>query len=133
MPLSACAVTVKQFPEKVNMEHGRLFLYELESSMDVERPCIVFDCSRNLHMDLPAVQLLLHCLEEAMKRNGDIKLAAIPEEAKAMLKLTGVGRLFETFDTNVEAVSSYHRLPLHTALQSSASFRTSHQTAENAA
>ena len=133
MPHSECAVTVRQFPETVNMEHGRLFLCELQSTMDIERPCIVFDCSRSLHMDMPAVQLLLHCLEEAIKRNGDIKLAAIPANAKTMLELTGVDRLFEVFDSNADAVSSFHRLPFHAASQSSAPFDNSHRNGENAA
>jgi anti-anti-sigma regulatory factor len=113
------------------MEHGRLFLRELERNQ-VERPCIVFDCSQILRMDRPAIQLLLDCLEDAMKRNGDLKLAAIPEEAKAILKRIGVDRLFEVFDTSADAVSSYHPLPLHAAWHGVAPADT-HQTIENAA
>src|ERR1700721_2009737 len=98
MSLRTREVVVRQLPETIDRIHGSLFLRELESSMNVERPCIVFDCSRLLQMDKPAVQLLLHCLEDAMKRNGDIKLAAIPEGSRTMLELTGVVRLFEIFD-----------------------------------
>jgi len=133
MSLRTRAVVVKQVPETVDLDHGRLFLRELESSMNVERPCIVFDCSRLLLMDMPAVQLLLHCLEDAMKRNGDIKLAAVPAESKAMLESTGVIRLFEIFDTNVDAVNSFLRIPLHAASQVHAPPGNLHQTAENAA
>jgi anti-anti-sigma factor len=134
MSLRVCAVTVKQFPEKVNIEQGRLFLRELESNMDVERPYIVFDCSQVLQMDMSAVQLLLNCLEDAMKRNGDIKLAAIPADAKAVLKQTGVDHLFEVFDTNDDAVNSFHRLPLHAASQDSAPpSNNSYSAAQNAA
>jgi anti-anti-sigma regulatory factor len=69
-------------------------------------------------MDMATMLLLLDCLEDAMKRNGDIKLAAIPEAARASLELTGIDRLFEVFDTSADAVGSYHPLPLHAAWQS---------------
>jgi anti-anti-sigma factor len=133
MSLSARAVVVRQLPETVDLKRGHLFLRELESSMNVERPCIVFDCSLLIQMDMPAVQLLLHCLEEAMKRNGDIKLAAIPAGMRTTLDLTGVNRLFEIFDTNIDAVNSFLRLPLHAASQVSGSPGNLHRTAENAA
>ena len=61
-------------------------------------------------MDLPTVKLLLDCLEIAMKRNGDIKLAAMHAQPKAMLELTGVDRLFEFFDTTADAARSFRRL-----------------------
>jgi anti-anti-sigma regulatory factor len=61
-------------------------------------------------LDRPAIQLLLCCLEEAIKRNGDVKLAAVPPGARSALKLTGVDRLFEMFDTNAEAVNSFRGL-----------------------
>jgi anti-anti-sigma regulatory factor len=106
------AVAVKQLPETLNSRNGRLFLRELESFMNVDRPCIVFDCSKLHQIDRPAIHLLLCCLEEAMKRKGDVKLARIPARAKAMLELTGAIHLFEVFDTNADAVSSFRRHPL---------------------
>ncbi len=42
-----------------------------------------------------------------MKRNGDVKLASIPPAAAAILELTRVGRLFETFDSTADAVNSF--------------------------
>jgi hypothetical protein len=57
--------------------------------------------------------LLLHCLEEAMKRNGDVKLAAVPTAAAVLLVSTGVARLFEAYDTTAEAVNSFHQLPVN--------------------
>lgn len=111
MALRVCAVTVKQLPERLNLKQGRLFFRELNSCMNIDRPGIVFDCSKLLQMDSYAVHLLLCCLEEAMKRNGDIKLAAMPAGARATLELTGVDHLFEIFDTTADAVNSFGRLP----------------------
>ena len=55
--------------------------------------------------------MLLCCLEEAMKRNGDVKLASVPAAAEAILQLTLVDRLFEAFDSTAEAIDSFHRSP----------------------
>jgi anti-anti-sigma regulatory factor len=76
-----------------------------------DRPYIVLDLSKAGVMDRSAIYLLLCCLEEAIKRNGDVRLAAIPLGTRAGLELTGVDRLFEIFGTNAEAVNSFRRLP----------------------
>jgi anti-anti-sigma regulatory factor len=83
-------------------------------------------------MDKPAINLLLSFLEEAMKRNGDVKLAGVPQEAMAALELAGVDRLFEIFATNAEAVSSFRRLPADGPLNEHVSFG-SLPTPDNAA
>ena len=108
------AFEVKEFPGALNTPQGRLFLGEVQSYLHDERPCIVLDCSKIDQMDRPSIQLLLCCLEEAIKRNGDVKLAAVPAGAKSTLKLAGVDRIFEIFDTNAEAVNSFRRLSEYT-------------------
>jgi anti-anti-sigma regulatory factor len=133
MSHTTCAVTIKQLPETISNDHSRNFLRELTKDSDAERPCIIIDCSRILQMDTPAVKLLLDCLEIAMMRNGDIKLAAIHAQPKAMLELTGVDRLFEVFDTTADAAKCFRRLPSPPTLQFPASSGTLHQSAENAA
>ena len=100
--------------------------------MNVDRPSLVLDCSRVRLMDTSAVHLLLCCLEEAMKRNGDVKLAAVPAGATAVLELSGIDRLFEIYDTPAEAVSSFRRLPLDLAAMMSLG-SSSPRPSENAA
>jgi len=132
MTLRMCEVVVKQVPETLNEKGGRLFFNELESCINVERPSIVFDCSKVIQMDKAAIHLLLCCLEEAIKRNGDVKLAAIPTGARTLLEITGADRLFEMFDTNAEAVNSFRHLPSRPALSAFAP-DSSLRTAENSA
>ena len=91
------------------MSGGRQFFKELESRMNVDRPCMVLDCSRVREMDRFAIHMLLCCLEEAMKRDGDVKLAAVSPSARATLEMTRVYRLFEIYDTETEAVNSFFR------------------------
>jgi anti-anti-sigma factor len=109
---------VKEFPEALNAAQGRLFLRELQNYLHDDRPCIVLDCSKVSQMDRPAIQLLLCCLEETIKRNGDVKLASVPAGARSTLNLSGVDRLFEIFDTNAEAVNSFRRLSVERASHS---------------
>lgn len=109
MRFRPCTVTVTQLPETVNMKRGRLFFQELESRINIDRPCVVLDCSRVREMDRFAIHMLLCCLEEAMKRDGDVKLAAVSSSARETLEVTRVDRLFEIYDTETEAVNSFFR------------------------
>ncbi len=102
-------VAVKHLPEKLSVRQGRGFFREVEPYLQSDRPRVVLDCSKVRHIDSAGVYVLLRCLEEAMKRNGDVKLAAIPPGAAAILELTRVGRLFEAFDNTTDAVNSFHR------------------------
>jgi anti-anti-sigma regulatory factor len=77
----------------------------------MERPYLVVDCSNVAQMDNSRVHLLLCCLEEAMKRNGDVKLAGVPLMTEGVPGLTGTSRLFEIFDTTTDAINSFHQFP----------------------
>jgi anti-sigma B factor antagonist len=87
------------------------FLRGIEGMMNINRPRLVLECSSMGECGSAVIRLLLHCLEEAMKRNGDVKLARVPAATAAALQATGVARLFEMFDSTTEAVNSFHRLP----------------------
>lgn len=105
-------VVVKQLPEKLSLEQGRIFFLELEPSLTMDRPRLVLDCSKLRQLDSAGIQVLLLCLEEAMKRNGDIKLAAVPPAAAEILELTKVDSLFEAFDDPADAVNSFYQFPM---------------------
>jgi anti-anti-sigma factor len=111
--MKTMTVTVKQLPEKLGVQQGRVFFREVESCLNCDRPRLVLDCSKLLRLDSAGIHVLLRCLEEAMKRNGDVKLAAIPSVAAAALELTGVNRLFEIFDNATDAVNSFQQVPMH--------------------
>jgi anti-sigma B factor antagonist len=106
---SARHVSVKQLPEKLSIKQGRSFFREVEPHLQSDRPRVVLDCSKVRHLDSAGIHVLLRVLEEAMKRNGDVKLASIPPAAAAILELTSVGRLFESFDTTADAVNSFDK------------------------
>lgn len=101
-------VIVMQLPEQLNHSEVKTFLGELQPLLETDRPRMVLDCSQIQYMDSAGVELLLHCMEETMKRDGDLKLAAISPAAAVILELMRVDRLFEVFETTDEAVQSFH-------------------------
>lgn len=102
-------VSIRQLPETPDRKQERLFLHELKCELNVVRPAIVIDCSHLREMNLAAMHLLLRSLEEAMKRNGDIRLSGVSPEARVILERAGIDRLFRIFSTIGEAVESFHR------------------------
>lgn len=104
-------VMVMRLPEEPGGKQGRSFLRELQARMDADRPRVVLDCSSVLHLDKGAIQILFRCLEEAMKRNGDARLAVVPSGSETALEISGASRIFEIFDTTEEAVASFRQLP----------------------
>src|SRR5579862_8343490 len=102
-------VTVEQLPEITSEAQGRRFLGRIQDRMSDRRPGLVLDCSGHSQMDKPVLHLLLSCLEEAMKRNGDARLVAVSPSAQAKLKLIGADRLFQIFASNADAVNSFHQ------------------------
>ena len=101
-------VIVMELPEKLNHVEGKVFLDEMRPLLEIDRPRIVLDCSRVQHMDSAGIEMLLHCMEEAMKRDGDLKLAALSPASVAILELMRVDRLFEVFESAEEAARSFH-------------------------
>ena len=132
MRLRPCTVTVTQLPETLSMQQGRIFFQELESRMNINRPCIVLDCSSVREMDRFAVHMLLCCLEEAMKRNGDVRLVGVPESAREILEVTRVDRLFEIYDNRDEAVNSFFQ-PWNEGAPPVRGFRNAENVSETAA
>ncbi len=110
-------VVVMQMPEQLNSEAARTFLKDMEPLLETHRPRIVFDCSQVRYMDSAGVEMMLHCLEEAMKRDGDLKLAALSPESEVVLELMRVARVFEAFATSDEAVRSFNAVPAEGVLQ----------------
>ena len=105
-------VVVKQLPDRVSVNETQQLFRELAPLFEGDRPCLVFDFSEVRQLDSAGIEMLLRCMEEAMKRNGDVKLAAISPQVAVILELTRVDRLFEIFENPSDAVESFHRFPV---------------------
>ena len=118
-------VAVKQLPLQLKSLQVRDFLRDVTPIITGDRPCIVFDFSQVTEIDSAGVDMLLHCMEQAMKQNGDLKLAAIPPDSAVILELTRVDRLFEIFATVSEAVDSFYGFSVPDAAAGVAAARVS--------
>ena len=100
-------VVVKRMPERINLKQSREFLREVQPFLKADRPQLVFDFSTVRQMDAAGVELLLQCMSEVMKRDGDVKLASLSPQAAVVLELTRTDRLFEVYDNATDAVRSF--------------------------
>jgi hypothetical protein len=73
----------------------------------MDKPRVVFDCSEVRQLDSAGAELLLRCMEEVMKQDGDLKLASVSPQASVILKLTRIDRVFEIFESVSDAVVSF--------------------------
>jgi anti-anti-sigma factor len=105
-------VIVMEVPSTLSYAEGRSFLLELLPLLKTDRPHIVLDCTRLQQVDSAGIEILLQCIDEAMKRDGDVKLSAISPETATIMELMRVDRLFEIFDTAEEAKRSFRATPL---------------------
>jgi anti-sigma B factor antagonist len=105
-----CPVIVMEVPATLNHVEGQAFFLDLQPMLETDRPRIVLDCSQLQHVDSAGIEILLHCIEEAMKRDGDVKLAAVSSAPTAILELMRVDRLFEVFDNVEEATRSFQAI-----------------------
>ncbi|HTZ84506.1 MAG TPA: STAS domain-containing protein [Candidatus Acidoferrales bacterium] len=117
--LTAGPIVVMQVPEKLHQREAAQFAEELTPLLESDRPRVVLDCSQVRSIDSVGIEILLHSLEEALKRDGDVKLAALSPESQVILELMRIARVFETFDTCDDAVRSFNAIPIDSVPQAS--------------
>ena len=100
-------VVIKRLPASMNSAGAKQFYAEVHPLLRTDRPQLVFDLSQTERLDVAGVEVLLRCMREAMRRDGDIKLAALSPVAETVLELTRADRLFEIYHTSTDAVRSY--------------------------
>lgn len=107
MDTNSRPVVVKRMPERLNARTSREFLRDVQPFLTTDRPQLVFDLAQVRQLDAAGVEMLLRCMSEAHKRDGDLKLAAVSAPAAVVLELTRTERLFEIYETSTDAVRSF--------------------------
>jgi anti-anti-sigma factor len=100
-------VVVKRMPERMTLPNARAFWREVQPFVQADRPQLVFDLSNVRQLDAGGVEVLLRCMNQAMKRDGDVKLAGVSGAAAVTLELTRTERLFEIYETSTDAARSF--------------------------
>lgn len=100
-------VVVKRVPALLNTRQARQFHDEVRPLLRVDRPQIVFDLAAVRQIDAAGIDMLLQCMTDASRRDGDLKLANLSPHAAVILELTRTDRLFEIYETATDAVKSF--------------------------
>jgi len=101
------AVVVKTLADRFNRSEVASFRREMQQVLRRDQPRIVFDLSSVTHLDSAGIQFLLDCLSTIVRRDGELKLAALSPQAEMILEMTRVGRFFEIFPAAEDAVRSF--------------------------
>lgn len=102
------SVVIKEIPSQFVAGEAWSFLEETKPVFKRRRPTVVFDFSRVSAIDRSGILVLVKCFEEALKQNGDVKLASIPAELACTLQQTGLDQICDVYDTAQEASESFY-------------------------
>jgi anti-sigma B factor antagonist len=100
-------ILVKKLPTRLDVLELSAFRREMQFALESDSPHIVLDLSAINYLGSAGIEFLLDCLSIVVRRDGDIKLAALSREAASLLALTRVERFFEIYRTVEEAVHSF--------------------------
>ncbi len=70
-------VVVKRMPEKMNLKQARSFFKEVQPFLNSDRPQMVFDMSQVRQIDAAGVDVLLQCMRDVVKHDGDLEAGRI--------------------------------------------------------
>src|SRR5260370_9047903 len=119
MDTNSRPVVVKRMPARVDARTAREFLRDVQPFLTIDRPQLVFDLSQVVRLDAAGVEMLLHCMSQSHRRDGDLKLASLSAQSAVVLDLIRTGRLFEIYNSSTDPIrrlSSFRphalRLPL---------------------
>lgn len=79
-----------EFPEHFDAQHCHTLWKSFVAKFEVERPSIRLDLSHLKSIDNVGIDTLLDCFDETLRRDGDIEITAMSDEAAAILEITGI-------------------------------------------
>ena len=103
------AVDVMQLDGTLNAEKATELNEALSQITEAGAPMVVCDLSHVQLVDSEGLEWLLDAADEVALGGGTMKLAAPTPLVADILRLTGVGRRFEIFDTAKAGVGSFAR------------------------
>jgi anti-sigma B factor antagonist len=101
------SVVVKTLAGRIDRDQIAAFRRGMQELLRRDQPRVVFDFGSVTQLDSSGVEFLLDCLSSIVRRDGELKLAALSTQAATVLEITRVGRLFEIFPTVEDAVRSF--------------------------
>ena len=93
--MGSLGVVVKTLPVRLDAADLVVFQRDMEVVLLSDSPHVVLDLSPVKYLGSAGIEFLLECLSRIVRRDGDMKLAAISPESAALLSLPRVERFFE--------------------------------------
>ncbi len=102
-------VTVLQLDGRLDAAEALQVKQRVESLIAKKNVRIVFDLGSVTFVDSSGLGSLVACLRSVSKADGDVRIAALKDQVRAVFELTRLHRIFEVFDAADDAVKSFHR------------------------
>lgn len=100
-------VVVIRMPKSLDRRQAPSFYKDVHPMLKSYRPQIVFDMSETGHMDSVGLDILLLCLHDVIKSDGEVKLAGVTPSVSVLLELSRIGLLFGIYENSVSAAKSF--------------------------
>jgi len=74
-------------------------------------PCIVLDLSGIEFLDSSGIGLLVRLLNRTRAARGDLKLCALPDRVRELLRITKLAAVFDAHAAESDAIAAFYRKP----------------------
>lgn len=99
-------VVIKEFPRNRNFARRKSFLAEIRNVVRCTyRPQLVLNISESTEMAPDVIDLLLECVEQLERADGQVSVVTGSPQTAVILELTGLTSVLDTFSSVSEAVN----------------------------
>lgn len=101
------AITVLDLGGRLTLEHNNRLKDKISSLIFQGRKQIVLNLARLEYMDSAGLGEMVACASTASKNGGAVKLANTTKRVKDLLTITKLVTVFESYDSEAEAVKGF--------------------------
>jgi anti-sigma B factor antagonist len=102
------AVTVLDLSGKITLgEDGNLLKDKLQSLLHQNKKAILFNLAQVSYVDSAGLGAIVSAYTTVTREGGSLKLANVTKKLQDLLSITKLLTVFETFDSEDEAIRSY--------------------------
>lgn len=106
-------VTVLTLSGRLVLEDGDAFRDAVDALVQQGRIKLLLDVRDVTYIDSSGLGLLVSKYVSARRRGGDVKLLHLTPRSLHLLEITHLTEVFETFDSEAEAIRSFGNSSLH--------------------
>ncbi len=96
---------------EINFEQKEQIKKELNELVRAGETKFIIDLSKVGFLSSLVIATIIFFTKEVRKSNGEIKLSGLSNEARSVLQLTQLDKIFELYETENDAVESFKKSP----------------------